>query len=52
MKLLKISVWILSCKPAIELVWAIYKASKDGKVTKEEFEELTSKLANLIKVIL
>jgi hypothetical protein len=51
MKILKITMWILACKPAIDLMWSLYKASKDGKVTKDEFEDLTNKMANLIKEI-
>lgn len=35
----------------MSLIWSIYETSKDGKVTKEEFDNLTIKLADLLKAI-
>jgi hypothetical protein len=50
-KLIKVFLWLLMSKSAISLIYEICKASKDGKITKEEFEGLTFKLGQLIKEI-
>lgn len=48
MKLLKIIAWILRSRSVLSLLWEIYQASKDGKVTKAEFDNITDGLADVI----
>ncbi len=50
-KIIKIILWVLMSKSALSLIYDIYKASKDGKITKEEFDGLVLKLGQLIREI-
>lgn len=44
----KIFLWLLTNKPVLSLVWDVYQAAKDGRITKPEFDTIVSRLAACI----
>ena len=51
-KKIKLALWILTNNDIIDLVWSIYQAMKDGKITKEEMIKVNNKTHKMINGII